>query len=298
MYVPFQGQRSYVASMDVATPGLLTGYGDSEIVMPYINSVGATADVWTVACPATVDNSAVYSLTFNPDIATFMESVTVSYTTPGSATQADLSLGLFNALRAEGRIGGLISVSRNASTHVLTITATMQGTPLVLTSASNATTTNDLTLTNTTVASTTKTSIPFGRFVGRKSDFKNNQACLPDSAAAFSSSGYDLLGVTRQSRGQENIGIFDAAITEYPWMTVMDIVQDTVDRQGIWVEHVAGESITINDKSLYVNVSGSNKGKLTKSSSSTIDVSSRVIVVRDSVVSEGKSLVLVRLARA
>ena len=87
-------------------------YGDGTgSTRTLANVSGQAADVWTVAVPASPDNSTAYSVTVN--------GTTASYTTDGSATQAELGAGLVAAIDASV-MNGLLTPSYAGGTLTLT----------------------------------------------------------------------------------------------------------------------------------------------------------------------------------
>lgn len=89
----------------------------NEVVRDGVNSGGQTNDTWTIAIPASPDNSTLYSVTINGSVC--------SYTTDGSATQAELGAGLVAAINATPAARGAYVPSYAGGT--LTLTAVYPG---------------------------------------------------------------------------------------------------------------------------------------------------------------------------
>lgn len=268
----------YSKTMDVATPGALSGDAVSIVNKAYINAAATASEVHTVVTPATVDASTLYSIT--------IDGITVSYTSDASPTQTELRDGLYNAFRTnpEARSLAAIAISGNN----LTLTAT-RPTDTHLVSVNSADTTNDLSVSITT-AQNLGTTVPFGVFVARAAGDAIGTAKLP---AANTDS---VLGITTAHQNIERDIVGDQGVTEYKALEVMDVVQRCGSLDGVWVRCV--ESDIDLDDTIYVVASGANAGYATKTSTSNIDISTvasfqseTIAVNRDNV---GTYLVLVR----
>lgn len=99
----------YIGDLSEMTPN------DRQVSV--VNSSGQVAQVTTIAIPASPDNSTAYAVTVNGIAAT--------YTTDGSATQAELGAGLQSAINVSPGIRGQMSASYAGGT--LTLTATYPG---------------------------------------------------------------------------------------------------------------------------------------------------------------------------
>lgn len=116
-----------------------------------VNANGQAAQVTTIAVPASVDNSTVYSVT--------IDGVTSSYTSDASATQAELGAGIAAALAAEPGARGQMTGVYSAGT--LTLTGTYAGVAHTVTVAGGTGSNVFGTPSNSTSASM-GTSVPFG----------------------------------------------------------------------------------------------------------------------------------------
>lgn len=116
-----------------------------------INTAGSAAQVVTVAVPASVDNSTAYSVTINGNTAT--------YTSDGSATQAELGAGLAAAIAAEPGCRGSMTAAYSGGT--LTLTGTYAGITHTVT-VSGGTGSNILGTPTTSTSAASATSVPFG----------------------------------------------------------------------------------------------------------------------------------------
>lgn len=176
-------QTSYLRTSPRAVAGLLADIGNAQDVVSA--KVKSRRAVVTVTIPGTVDNSAVYSLSIN--------GIVVSFTSDGTATQTELRDGLLAALNASPFVLAVCTPSSAAISSIV-LTAKQRDFSLTVTSPSNATTTNDLTVTNTTLAGV---AIPFGRFV--KHGGVENGTLIADPLSA---SGDVCLGVSVHNHGQ------------------------------------------------------------------------------------------------
>lgn len=268
------GQQFYAQEMGIALPGQIIGMGQ-YMAMPYFNNATAVKAVYTVTPPATPDATTTYSLTFDG-------TNTVSFTTGASTTTAQLGAGLHAAIVADAEVFRKVTASVNATTGVITLTSVLFNTAIVITSPTNATTTGDLTIATTTQPGTSL-EIPFGRFVSRTSAdtvdpvYGYSPARLPTAT-----SGHTILGVTLNAFVEKN-AIGPNAKALYQFQRTMSVLQDCVAIRGVWVEAV-DTNITTAD-TLYISVAAGNEGKVTRSSSGTIDLSARASFITSSQVS-------------
>lgn len=265
---PISGQTDYHRYQPIAYPGMLSGMG-SNLVLPYTNDV-ATQDTYTVAAPAVVDASTEYKVTVN--------GVTVSFTTDATPTDVELATGLYNAMRMDAEF--LRYVDASLSTATITLTARGVGVKLNV-SVNSADTTNDLTLTNT-VSPSTSNSIPFGRFVGRKASYKIDaregvsQASLIDHATDYT----DIFGPTLVTHHTERVGIASKAVEGYNFGDTINVIEDTGTLKGVWVECVETD-IAVGDAA-YIAIAAGNEGKLTKTATGNVDISTKARIVTGS----------------
>lgn len=242
-----------------AIPGLPTGAG-APVVLPFQNLAMTAKAKWTVGIPATVDANSTYSLTVNGQ--------TVSVNTAADTTQAQLGTMLLSALRASMSITMGKTVMLDSNT--ITITSLNPGEALTVSSTSNASTTNDLTLTEVE-SSGEEAVIPFGRFVGKKFDYPNRTAALVSSNSGTYSTGNDgflVFGVTVNTQATMRVGRGLDAVGGYsPWDT-MNVWTSRGNAQGIWVECTPENDITLDDSfgsgNLFIATTPGHEGKLTK----------------------------------
>lgn len=280
---PVTGQVNFNRYMPPAVPGMLSGTGQAKIY-PHTNTYG-TLDTITITPPATVDNSATYKVTLNSTSV-----VSVEFTTDANATTAELANGLFAAMRTNPIFYSLVDVALNTGTNVITLTARSVGTTISLTQDSAGTTTNDLTIAKT-VSTSSNLIIPFGRFVGRQASYPRDAREGVSAATLINhATNYEVLGVTLSSHATEQVGIFNNAVGGYAFTKTMNVLQDVGTYKGVWVECV--ESNLIIGDSAYIAVGSGNEGKVTKTSSGNVDVTSKVKILSATEVSFGKNIVL------
>lgn len=242
----------YSKTMDVATPGALSGSAVSHLTGTYINSAATAKQAHTVVTPATVDASTDYVIT--------VDGVAVTYTTDASPTQAELRDGLYNAFRTNPEAFSLMSIAISGNNLVLT-SARLEDTHTV--SVNSADTTKDLTVSITT-AQNLGTAIPFGVFVTRASGNALKAAKLPTANTD------KIIGVTTSHQYQERNAVGDQGVTEYAAMEEMDVLERCNSLDGVWVRCVDAD-ITIDD-TVYVIPSGATAGYVTKTAGSNISL--------------------------
>jgi hypothetical protein len=249
-------RTNYNSKYDVATPGLCSGDTTSLLVQTFVNNGGASKEQWTIATPATVDNSTEYVIT--------VDELTLSYTTDGTATQAELVTGLQASYDANILAGARFEMETSGTT--LLITAKFYDQTIAV-SVNSGDTTNDLTATKSTSASTGAT-VPFGRCVARTTGDAVRAAKLPTADTDV------ILGITLNPKDVERNGIGDAIATRtvYKANEPMDVLVQTNSAEGIWVECVESD-ITIDD-TIYVSVASGYEGMATKTSTDNINISS------------------------
>jgi hypothetical protein len=245
----------YSKTMDVATPGALSGDPIAQINKAYVNGAATAKEVHTVVTPATVDASTTYSIT--------VDGVTVSYTSDASPTQAELRDGLYNAFRTNPEARSLMSIAISGNNLLLT-SARLEDTHTV--SVNSGATTNDLSVSITT-AQNLGTAVPYGVFVARASGDALGYAKLPTANTD------KVLGITTIHRALERSAIGDQGTTEYKALEVMDVVERCNSLDGVWVRCVDSD-ITIDD-TVYVIPSGATAGYVTKTAGSNINLSSQ-----------------------
>lgn len=283
------GQSNYSRYMSPALAGMMSGIG-SAIIIPALNNY-ATYDTVTITPPATVDNSAIYTVTIAA-IGGGQKNLSDSFTTDASATTAELGTGLYNAMITDPEFYSVVNVSLNTGTSVITLTARSVGTVLTVTSNSSATT-NDLTITKT-VTGAANAIIPFGRFVGRQTAYYQDPLegvgamTLVDHA-----SNYSNYGVTILSQATEQVGTFQNAQDGYAFGRTMEVLKNSGTYKGIWIETV--ESDLVIGDTARIQITAGNQGKLTKSTSGTANVSSNVTILSATQQAFGKNITLCKV---
>lgn len=283
---PPSGQGNYERYMSPALAGMMSGMG-SKIVVPALNNV-ATVDTVTITPPATVDNSTAYSITLVAAAASGSKNLTVSFTTDGSATTAELGAGLYAAIIADPEFYSIVDAALNTGTSVITLSARAVGTLLTVTSNSAATT-NDLTIART--AGSANAIIPFGRFVGRQSSYYR------DPVTGFSAmnlvshaSNFSDYGITLLSQATEQVGLYNQTQDGYAFGRTMEVLKKTGTYRGVWIETV--ESNLAIGASARIEVTAGNEGKLTANTSGTVNISSLVTVISATQQAFGKNITL------
>lgn len=279
------GQTNFESYMPPAMPGMINGMG-TFVALPFVNNINAL-DTWTLTPPATVSSSTEYKVTAS--------GVTIALTTDASATPAELMAGLYAAARSDAQFWSNVDIALDSGTNVITLTGRGVGQKLAVTSTPTGT--NPIVVANSVVASSGD-AIPFGRFVGRKAGYfadpLDNAGPVALMAAINNASDYTVLGVTMASNVVEKTGRFAEAKSGYPVGSWMDVMVDTGTIKGIWVECVEPD-IAPTD-SAYIAIAPGNEGKLTKSSSGTVNVSTKVKILNNAQQAFGRNCVLVKFA--
>lgn len=276
------GQTNFESNMPPAMPGMINGMG-TFVTLPFVNGINAL-DTWTLTPPGTVSSSTEYKAT--------AFGVTVAFTTDASATTAELMAGLYAAARSDAQFWSNVDIALDTGTNVITLMGRGVGQKLAV--SSTPTGTNPIVVANSVVASSGGV-IPFGRFVGRKAGYFADPLDNAGSAALINhASDFTILGVTMFSNVAEKTGQFADAKDGYPVGSSMDVMTDTGTIKGIWVECV--ESDIAPTDSAYIAIAAGNEGKLTKSSSGTVNVSTKVKILNNAQQAFGRNCVLVKLA--
>jgi hypothetical protein len=220
-------QTSYSQYSAKAFPGQVDGLGDMG-VRAMINSALDAKNTWTVTTPATVDNSGTYSISVVG--GAIPAAIVASFATDASATQAELTAGLLAAIQASD-LSQYFAIS--SASNVITLEALVPNVAYTVTSPTNATTTNDLTLTQT-VSAAGSTAIPFGRFVVRSTSGTVdafNEARLPTTASNVAVAGVVIAPTHAIERG----AVGNTAAAQYAANDVMDVIDRTPPGGGVWV---------------------------------------------------------------
>lgn len=255
-------QKVYSQYNAIAFAGQVDGLGTPR-VRSLKNVALDTQNTWTIGIPATVDNSATYTVS-----ATGGEipsgGISASFATDGSATQAELGAGLFAALKASD-FAQYFAISLASNT--ITLRAVSYGIPYTITSPTNATTTNDLTLTET-LAAASSAAIPYGRFVVRKTDAPADsfdEARLPTTASNVEVAGI----VIAPTHANERTAVGNTAEAAYQPKDAMNVLTHQGSTDGTWVQ-CDSASLTAGS-TLYIDTQvASNRGGLTATSTSNL----------------------------
>lgn len=256
---------------DRAIPGQREGSVEGMRVRSLIWKGDGTKEVWTITIPASPVADTTYVVKING-------LATAQFKTDASPTQAELRDGMLTALRTNPVVGSQAVPSLSGNNILLT--------------AHNYGLENIFTSTNLTVAKTTAGVmpgvVPLGRFVARAAAETN-----PDVAKLPTATTDKIIGITHRVYDLERSDTRSGSNrVGYPYNEVMDVVDRVGTSTGIWVECFEAD-ITIND-GVYVSVAAGNEGKVTKTNSGTIDISSRAAFLTAPVsTSDGKMCVLV-----
>lgn len=252
-------QTQYAQKFPIAFPGSIDGLGTPRIVTR-ANSALDSEQVYTIAIPATVDDDETYTVALTgPGITSPIEA---SFETSASATTAELSAGLLAAIQGSN-IVDFFAPTLTAANQI-TLTALTVGISYTLTSPTNAATTNDLTIAEA-VAPTLSVPIPFGAFVGRSTAVPADgfsEARLPSAAANF-----QITGVTVSTHANQQVEIAANDPVYFPG-DAMDVLTDSTSTEGVWVK--CDDATIAPGDTVFVDVSASNRGGLTKTSTNNI----------------------------
>jgi hypothetical protein len=266
-------QKSYPRVFARAVPGQLEGFGSAGI-RTLKNS--ALDVIWTntVTTPASVDASTTYSLQFSG--GDLLAPVGMQYITTGSPTQAALNAGLLGAARSSDVFDHFLPTLAG---NVVSFKARRSKQDYTIASASNASTTNDLTI-GTATPSAQSTAIDFGRFVVRSLATDSfNEARLPSS-----NSGVQVMGVTLAPRvlAVKN-AIGPNARAMYYQNEAMDVVNRSNDATGIWVESDPGIVAATALNAIFIDCNTAGKlGQLTLVSTNNLALPAGVSIVEGS----------------
>jgi hypothetical protein len=163
---------------------------------------------------------------------------------------------------------------------------------LTVTSNSSVTT-NDLTIAKT-VTGAANTIIPFGRFVGRQAAYyRDPLEGFGTMSLVDHASNYSEFGITMLSQATEQVGLFQNAQDGYAFGKTMEILRNSGTYRGIWIETV--ETDLVFGDTARIQITAGNQGKLTKSTSSTVNVSSNVTILSSTQQAFGKNITLCKV---
>lgn len=268
-------QTSYSQYNAKAFAGQVDGIGEMG-VRAMINSALDAKNTWTVTTPATVDTSIAYTISVTGgDIPS---AITATFTTDASgpsptATQAELTAGLLAAIQASD-LGQYFAISE--ASNVITLEALVPNVAYTVTSPTNASTTNDLTLAET-VTEAISNAIPFGRFVVRSTSGTIdtfNEARLPTTASNVAVAGVAIAPTHAVERGV----IGNTATAQYAANDVMDVIDRTPPGGGVWVKCDASNILPTTTAYIDCNTAGS-LGQITATSTSNLALPTGVRIV-------------------
>lgn len=262
-------QKTYTQYFDISRAGFLSGLGEPR-VRAYKNSADTKADYYTFAIPASPVAATLYSITDGAGR-------TAAYTTTASPTQAALGQGLLDAIRQSDMYD---FETASLAANVLTVTSRSAIDPLVLTTVTLAAGTAF----NTGV---TPIAIPFGTFVARRS------TDLADEVRVPTLNSDKIMGVAMSTYAIEKDAKGTMAKVAYQPNEAMDILDRCNDIDGIWVSCVEPD-LNLAD-TLYVGVTGTAAGLLTRSASGTILLANASLVKGTVVNSDGTRMALLSL---
>ncbi|MEM9149524.1 MAG: hypothetical protein AAGB19_03605 [Cyanobacteria bacterium P01_F01_bin.3] len=254
-------QTNYSQYHARAFPGQMDGLGGAG-VRAMVNSALDAKNTWTIAIPASPDDSADYSVSVSG--GAIPVAIVATYSAGASSTQAEVVAGLLAAIQASD-IGQFFAISETS--NVITLEALTPNIEYAVTSPTNGDTTADLTVTET-LAESASTEIPDGRFVvrstaGAADNF--NEARLPTSATNVVVAGV----TTPPTHAREHSAVGNSAKAAYQPNDVMDVVTQTVPGDGIWVTCDAGD-IGVNTTA-YIDVNTADLlGAITATSTSNL----------------------------
>lgn len=258
--------------MAPALPGMVNGFGNPQ-VYPYINNVGLL-EKWTLTLPATPTANATYKFG--------VSGYTVSVTTDADPTKAELAQALLNAVRTDVLLFSEIEFDRENDDN-FTIWAKQVGKKLVITLNPAGEVAAPLTVTRTQETKVGDV-IPFGRIVGRTSDrslyFRDPLDGFGPASLPTSTTGFELLGVTRIANFYEKVGRFQDAKSGYPFESTMDVLNNTGTMEGIWIECLEPD-IQIGQPLFCTVGDASTGGKVSRVATGAIALGSSVIARSD-----------------
>lgn len=278
------GQTDFSTYFKIALPGMVSGMGAYRI-LPHTNDI-STADTWTVTPPATVDPETEYSISIN--------GVIVKFKTEAATTSVDLMKQIFKEMQISPVFYSLINPSLDPTTNVITLQSRVVID--VINVQLGKTATNNFSLEHT-VTPTISKSVPFGRFVGKKNDYKFEQKEGVGQASLIDAlTGYEVLGITHATHHTQRTGIGQEGIGGYAFGDTMNVMEDTGTIKGIYVECVESD-ILIGDMA-YVAISPGNEGKLTNTPSGALNISTKARIISGSQETVGnKYIALVQFNR-
>lgn len=242
-------QRIYRTKSAVAVAGMLSGYGTPARTRSLTNAADYTHELWTLGIPAAPTANTAYTVT--------VAGTTATANTGADTTQAQLETLLLSALRQSDAIYSKTTIRLNSAAHTITVENKTGGEAIAV-SVTGA----DLTATKT-VAAVSPRPIQFGRFVGRKA------GDTPGTVRLITSLADSPKGVAMATHASEKVGIGPNAVVYHHPNDVLDVVEDTLANEGIWVECVETSGLT-EDDTVYISVATGHEGKATKSNSGTL----------------------------
>jgi hypothetical protein len=245
---PVGGQTDYRTDMYVALPGMLSGMGSSRI-LPHMNDVGAV-DTYTVTTS---------SVAANTEYSAMVNGQKVTYKSDDTPTVAEVITGIYNAIRMKPTVYRLADITKDDTTNTLTLSGRILGVPLSIT-AQGLTVAKPVSGAN--LCDATNLVIPFGRFVGRKADYKLDPREGVSSVTLVSGTDYEVLGITVRSHHTYQVGYFNCAQEGYNFGDTLNTMEDTGTIKGIWTECVEPD-LKIGEPA-YCAIAAGHQGKLTR----------------------------------
>lgn len=279
------GQTFYNRDIPAGEPGLFKSAGNA-VIMPFVNTVGLVAPVYTVTPPATVDASAEYVLSIN--------GYEVSVTSDASPTALELGTALYNKIRTQADVFRLAQFALNTSTGVITITASYFNEPLTIVHANAAARTNDLTIANT-VAPSGGSNIGIGLAVGTQSSYVPDRHGRYPADVITHATNYTFRGFSAREIVEPDV-IGPMAEPVFKPGQAFGVVADVGTREALLVQCV--ESSLTPASVARIAVSGADAGKVTSNTSGTMDTSAQIKIVSNAFTANGKNLVYVYYRRA
>lgn len=261
-------QTNYRDRFTVAIAGMIEGVGSIQ-AEAYLNDGGFVAEAWTITTPVTPADNTLYTINVVDilHVANNVPSLQIGFTTGVGTTRAQLALALYDAARASFLFNGLLLITNNTSTLVLTHRKSNTAfTPTVGGGGAAP-------LTSTGSPSTPASApgvIDFGVGVTR---LNTKSARLPNAGDSINA----IAGFTMATQQIQKIGVGLSAVVGYAPSTMpMNVLQRCSSNPGIWVR-TTETVISPDADSVFLSVATGTKGWVQKTSAnSAIDVSTRV----------------------
>ena len=246
---------NYSENFENALAGMMPGTTTGGRVVACVVGLYSVPQYWTVTIPSTPVDNTKYIIA--------LDDATASYTTGEGETQEQLRDGLIGQLRINPGVMSFASLDYTATTIILKTNRYFYS-DRILNLDSNL-------LTVTETAATTASPISFGRMVAKTAVETNPKFVkLPTSLTDV------ITGCSLMNQAKEAEGIGLDRMTHYRDKQTVDVVERT-DNSGIYIQSLV--DMTINDN-IHVSIAPGSEGKITSSSTGTIDVSSIARVLK------------------